>query len=675
MYLLAEVELSSNFSDYIDKDKNQIKNIEFRRLNINVGANNSGKSRFLRLLITQKTYNSSFHNNDIIIEINKLLQYLFNYFNKVNNKIRNQTFSDEKIQQAFVDLTNTISVNSNNIDKVMTSTHILSKLVQLTNKTKIFYDLIPNFTDESYNEKYSEGQLGIITSKVQELAKPYNKVYIPTLRSLRNLDYICEAKKNINNSLTQSKMDRNISFDNDFFKGRTLLDYWKPTGSSGPKFVNLNSNNKYTFEGYEKHIGINIFTGLNMFEELTDMLLGEPNERIAISSWEQFLKVNFFDNKNISITPNRRDGIIRIKIDDDEKAIYDLGDGLQTILVITFVMFKNKDSKSILIIEEPELYLHPSYQRKLVEVMMFKEFNKIQYFVTTHSNHFLDLTIDYPDDISIHHFEKHANKFIITPKSDLNTKYLLKSLGVKPSSMYLSNCIILVEGISDLIYLKKYLEVFMNQENIHRYNFEQHYSFLEYSGSNIEHWSFLSGEINPDCLNPNVFVIADNDNELSEEEFKYIAENDFDNLFFDENSKKERLIKLCSLENSYVLRARETENIIKGSILRQTIINKEKGYNQKFNNQRSINEELIPIFDEHQYRDMYLGRFIDKKLKKFKAIEKGYIYSSSTTGTLNNKNEFSKLVISNIENFDDLSEEAKELTLKVYNFIQKSNSD
>lgn len=61
-----------------------------------------------------------------------------------------------------------------------------------------------------------------------------------------------------------------------------------------------------------------------------------------------------------------------------------------------------KENENILVfIEEPEQLLHPGFQRKLIEVLLnCEDFSNFQFFFTSHSNHFLDITLDY-DDVSI----------------------------------------------------------------------------------------------------------------------------------------------------------------------------------------------------------------------------------------------------------------------------------
>jgi len=111
--------------------------------------------------------------------------------------------------------------------------------------------------------------------------------------------------------------------------------------------------------------------------------------------------------------------------------------------------------------------LHPGLQRILLNLMTSDRFPNQQYFLTTHSNHLLEITQDM-EKISIYRFTKILTeskepdieaKFNIDSVSSGN-RSLLDCLGVANSSVFLSNCTIWVEGITDRLYIRKYLELY-----------------------------------------------------------------------------------------------------------------------------------------------------------------------------------------------------------------------
>lgn len=112
------------------------------------------------------------------------------------------------------------------------------------------------------------------------------------------------------------------------------------------------------------------------------------------------LSKTFFDEKEVALIPKVKDDVLTIKIGDEkERPIYNLGDGIQSIILITLPLFlyldisKVRNTNVLVFIEEPEIGLHPSLQRTLIETLLDKRFENFQFFFTTHSNHFLDMQL------------------------------------------------------------------------------------------------------------------------------------------------------------------------------------------------------------------------------------------------------------------------------------------
>lgn len=78
----------------------------------------------------------------------------------------------------------------------------------------------------------------------------------------------------------------------------------------------------------------------------------------------------------------------------------DCGLGLQDLLIILY--FAVHPKYEVVFIEEPENHMHPDMQRKLLN--FFKQETKKQWFLTTHSNVFLDSTLI--DKIFFTHFDE-----------------------------------------------------------------------------------------------------------------------------------------------------------------------------------------------------------------------------------------------------------------------------
>ena len=138
---------------------------------------------------------------------------------------------------------------------------------------------------------------------------------------------------------------------------------------------------------------------------------------------------------------------------------------MQQAIVLTYEAFIKKDQIHAFFIEEPELHMHAGMVRQLMNFYLNE--TPHYYFFTTHSNHLLDMA-DESDQVMI-------QKFVKQPKEEDPTKFdfkiyrcnrdrdLLASLGVRPSSVYLANCTIWVEGITDRLYITKYMEKYLSE--------------------------------------------------------------------------------------------------------------------------------------------------------------------------------------------------------------------
>jgi len=224
---------------------------------------------------------------------------------------------------------------------------------------------------------------------------------------------------------------------------------------------------------------------------------------------------------------------------------------------------------------------------------------------------------------------------------------LLAELGVRNSSVMLANCTIWVEGITDRLYIRKYLKLF--QKEFRQYMEDIHYSFVEYGGANLPHWSFSDDEsegIDVKRLCGRVLLIADRD---------------------DDDKKMHADLASHLGERFFQLPCREIENLLTPAII-SAVIRKDCG--------DAI--DLKP-FDHSQYFDQYLGRFIDKQVlpdnwKAIRGRKSEHPYGGeSGSGTIVTKVPFCRKAIDNIKELKDLSKDALQLCERIYKFIEENN--
>lgn len=393
-----------------------------------------------------------------------------------------------------------------------------------------------------------------------------------------------------------------------------------------------------------------IFTGYNIFGEVRKLLLGRLSDRKLIRDYEIFLKDNFFFEE-ITLSPQEKKDVLLVKIGkEEEKLIYDLGDGVQSIILLTFPIFIRKGKKHTFYIEEPELNLHPSLQRKFLQCLD-QYFPNHQFFLTTHSNHFLEAINEY-EDVSLFSFRKSRvdQKFNVSSLTSLNNS-ILENLGVRNSSVLIANCTIWVEGITDRLYIRRFLEIYLNSKSAQKgkrslIKEDQHYSFVEYAGSNIVHWDFeegISENIKASLISKKILLIADSDH------------NDKGNI---SKAKKARFDKLeHALGNNFIrLKEKEIENILLDKIVLRTVIAYEKNDSLRIKDNPSALEK------------MNVGRWIHENIE---GLSREYVSGN----TIPDKLGFCRKAINCMNSLEDLSESAIELCNRIQSFALNNNSD
>jgi hypothetical protein len=203
-------------------------------------------------------------------------------------------------------------------------------------------------------------------------------------------------------------------------------------------------------------------------------------ERKSVRNYEYFLSKKFFPGQSVTLIPveESNNDVVHIKIGNkEERPIYDLGDGMQSLIICTYPIVTETEPGSLFFLEEPDLCMHPSLQRTFLEVLKtYHRKRGHQFFITTHSNHLLDLLEDnelvssfsfseiadqtlapadsfQADSAANSQSSKPKPSFRIRP-SNLRDRQILLELGVRPSATYLANATVWVEGVSDCAYLK-----------------------------------------------------------------------------------------------------------------------------------------------------------------------------------------------------------------------------
>lgn len=560
------------FSNYLLHESNSFSPISL--INILIGTNNSGKSRLLRSLFSLKdyhNYDTGRYNQQTFYELFEEMKLeLAEVFNSVVYK-HGDIVSD--FLQYISDIQHPISLE-NPIHKVVQDK--ISLVIGCEEKTIVS----PYINDaETIIKKTREigNKFLKLFEQIMEAKISDHRYYIPILRGMRPLG-----------------IPIGIPPYTDLYRRRTEDDYFEGVDTSEPR---------------------QIFTGLDLYQILKEKLLGEPEDRELVKKFENFLSKNFFESKQVTLIPMEKGDnpkVVHIKIGSEPQLpIYKLGDGLQSLIICTFNIV-TESNQCLFFIEEPDMFMHPSMQRSFLEVLA--EYDQHQYFITSHSNHFLDMTIDFAN-ISVFHFSKHEDtqpQFHIRPSSPRDRQILL-DLGVRNSSVFISNATIWVEGKTDRLYLKAYMTKYIDElkedidgmaENnsdlkkslekryleLSKLKEDYHYSFVEYQGANLTHWSFdpeekETKEIKASYVCAHAFLIADGD----------VA------------TKGDRKVVYTDMlgDRFYLLEVKEIENLLPVEILREIVANKFEKYQGDINSidYKKYSKPKIP-----------LGKYLDNLL-------------------------------------------------------------
>ena len=629
-----------NYSSDNEQDYDQV--IEIKRLNFFIGKNNAGKSRFLRNLF--KSLNSqTFYQSELFLKLCKIDK-------KLNDDIYNQTRKNpnyEYFSNTFNDLKNNLTISRRN-QAVQQFSHILQYLSNLG----VLNLLVSNNNAPQAKELFTNQITNTSTVNFD-----LEKFYIPILRGMRPVTEIENKQPYIE---------------------RAQKDYF----SNSQKF-----NSK------------NIITGECLYHELKTHLLGEPEQREIIKNYEEKLSQYFFDNETVSLIPKHDQDVVNIKIGSDKQfPISELGDGLQQVIILTYEAFIKKDETHAFFIEEPELHMHAGMVRQLMNFYL-NETNHY-YFFTTHSNHLLDMA-DESDQVIIQKFVKQPKE---NPKDGFDFKIyrcdrdrdLLASLGVKPSSVYLANCTIWVEGITDRLYITKYMEKYLvelknSDEELYkkyrRFMPNYHYTFVEYAGSNLVHWDF-SDEFT-DHLNDQGMNAL-----LTTSSILLIADGDIQG----KGNRVEQLTESLG-KQFYLLPCKETENTLPANIIHYACNIKFSGLEIALSSNLELSKilknylsmdgmqtntkdgfDITQLLSDQNYFHAKdgIGKIIDSQIKignPRTSDDKPKKCFADASGTIKDKLKFCRLILTLMDHVEwTLTDSAKELCKTIFEHIDESNN-
>jgi len=580
----------------------------YNKINIFIGANNSGKSQFMRDLMSTKK----------ILILNEV------HYALLNNRIEMFNRSHSKLN---------ITKNNKFLNQFNEYNHI---------------SFFNSFRHLDYCKEVSN-----------------KRYYIPILRTAHTLF------QNIKNVELGNEEFRKI--EDDIFLDTILKNY---------------ELDQQTVE---------VFTGVHLYKDILNTRNSKRETRLLFEKFEKFISKYFFESKSIDIIAefdkdesrkgNNTKEIISIHIEGEKHSrdLHHLGDGIQALIILMYKIYMAEEN-SFIFIDEPEINLHPGMQRLFLEQITSNidlTAKNLTYFISTHSNHFLDLTLD-EENISIYSFYSEltddGDKALIVKNVNAGDNEVLKNIGVNNSSVFMANCSLWVEGISDRMYIKSFLKSYCDHINVCYPKEDIDFAFFEYAGSNLDHYFFdddieeneedeIISNIRAMSLSNKIFLLADNDN---------VLEN---------SSKAKRFEKLQSSASDnfspkIIESHREIENLLTNEvweILLINLCNKKIMTKNEVLIKNKIKEALTQI-DSQDYKQKYIGEFLNSIRNSLGEISNTYILNKSEFksfeggrfGTLENKRALSEAFAKQEFSWEILSKnpQIEELTIEIFNFIK-----
>lgn len=296
------------------------------------------------------------------------------------------------------------------------------------------------------------------------------------------------------------------------------------------------------------------------------------------------------------------------------------GSGIKTIilmllnLIVIPKLAKNSSKRYVYAFEELENNLHPAMQRKVFEYLYdFAVKNDVTIFLTTHSHVAINCFYDKQDASMFHIIKNQGKAEVKRIESYLDKAEILADLDVKASDILQANGIIWVEGPSDRVYIKKWLEVFTDNQ----FKEGQHYQFLYYGGRLLSQYALQEQTelISILTTNRNAAIIIDSDKRNQQASI---------------NSTKKRIVEEFEALHmfSWVTKGKEIENYITAATLAEKF-----GKNIK----QCGKYALFP-----EYIKRYYNGFIGKKVQ-FASEVIPFITVENTRGHLDLEEKIKKL--------------------------------
>jgi predicted ATP-dependent endonuclease of OLD family len=177
---------------------------------------------------------------------------------------------------------------------------------------------------------------------------------------------------------------------------------------------------------------------------------------------------------------------------------------LQIVSILAFM--RRCDPDALVLLDEPDRHLHPSLQRVMLEVIA-AEARRLdaQVVVATHSSVLTNPELG----------RRVGAKVVVAARGRfeelLDARRVLDDLGVTSGDLVQANGLIWVEGPSDRLYLKTWIELYTRTKGLPAPIERVHYAFVSYGGALLKHLALTDAhadKLDLRAVNRNFFLFT-----------------------------------------------------------------------------------------------------------------------------------------------------------------------
>lgn len=377
-----------------------------KNITLLLGPNSSGKSSLIKSLLALKQTFYSSNEHEVLsthgefVDLGVFKDFVYKHDTKKVIKIGVEFDTDGNSLLFFLNLKGKVAIDFSFIHDTISEQARLKEInISFVNGTELIHlmTLSKKATRNSFLLKYNDNVLETLLKRL-EVSKGVSESFSNGITLYHHEKFRFSTKEKNNSDDEKSYLSDIptqffLSFINDFSNRiQDELFYLGPLRKSPARSYTKTSHNKYVGPNGEHTPSIladlerrskKVTRGESQIKESYESFISAletlfPNREVKIRLIEELVKVNIQKNNNDSV----------VKSNSESDVLSDVGFGFSQIFPV-LVQACVMPSGTTLIIEQPELHLHPMAQASLAKVIAKLSRAGKRFIIETHSEHFL----------------------------------------------------------------------------------------------------------------------------------------------------------------------------------------------------------------------------------------------------------------------------------------------